>query len=256
MFRTKNYAHSIILILALLLLRPAFAASEVEIATSLGNFIVELNDERAPRTVDNFLSYVNSGFYNGTTFHRVIDGFMIQGGGFSPNLIQKPTNSPIPSEAQNGLKNQAFSISAARAAGPDTATSQFFINLKDNPGLDYPNAGGNGYTVFGRITSGFETLDAIRKSPTSTALTSTGVSLRDVPITPIIITSVKIISSPRGSGIAQSSPATGNTTGLNKTVTSVGSSPINIDNAKSKCDDLGFKRGTEPYGKCVLSLSK
>ena len=147
----------------------AIAGPKVEFKTNVGSFVVELDSVKAPKTTANFLNYVNSGFYNGTIFHRVIDGFMIQGGGFTADLVQKPTNSPVASEAQNGLKNQTYTIAMARTADPDSATAQFFINVKDNEGLNYPNAMGNGYTVFGKVISGTQTIDAIRKIPTMIA---------------------------------------------------------------------------------------
>ena len=118
----------------------AHAGPKVEFKTNQGNFVVDLESDRAPKTVNNFLGYVKSGFYNGTVFHRVINGFMVQGGGFTPELVQKPTQAPVVSEAQNGLKNQNYTIAMARTSDPDSATAQFYINVKDNPGLDYPNA--------------------------------------------------------------------------------------------------------------------
>ena len=141
----------------------AHAGSKVEFKTNQGNFVVDLESDRAPKTVNNFLGYVKSGFYNGTVFHRVINGFMVQGGGFTPELVQKPTQAPVVSEAQNGLKNQNYTIAMARTSDPDSATAQFYINVKDNPGLDYPNAMGNGYTVFGRVISGQATIDKINR---------------------------------------------------------------------------------------------
>ncbi len=126
----------------------SYAGPKVEFKTNLGNFVVDLDSDKAPKTVNNFLAYVKSGFYNGTVFHRVINGFMVQGGGFTTELVQKPTQSPVVSEAQNGLKNQIYTIAMARTSDPDSATAQFYINVKDNPGLDFPNAMGNGYTVF------------------------------------------------------------------------------------------------------------
>ena len=147
----------------------AIAGPKVEFKTTMGNFVVELDDVKAPKTTANFLNYVKSGFYNGTIFHRVIDGFMIQGGGFTPDLVQKPTDAPVASEANNGLKNNTYTIAMARTSDPDSATAQFFINVKDNEGLNYPNAMGNGYTVFGKVISGTQTIDAIRKVPTMVA---------------------------------------------------------------------------------------
>ena len=140
---------SLVLVAACITSQAVLAGPQVEFKTTLGSFVVELDDVKAPKTTANFLNYVKSGFYNGTIFHRVIDGFMIQGGGFTQDLNQKPTDAPVVSEAQNGLKNQVYTIAMARTSDPDSATAQFFINVKDNQGLDYPNAMGNGYTVFG-----------------------------------------------------------------------------------------------------------
>ena len=152
-----------------------------------------LDSEKAPKTSANFLNYVKSGFYNGTIFHRVIDGFMIQGGGFTQDLNQKPTDAPVVSEAQNGLKNQVYTIAMARTSDPDSATAQFFINVKDNQGLDYPNAMGNGYTVFGKVISGAQTIDAIRKVPTTVAPTPKMGRMSDVPSKTVIIESATIL---------------------------------------------------------------
>ena len=159
----------------------------------MGNFTVEVDTDKAPKTSANFLNYVKTGFYNGTIFHRVIDGFMIQGGGFTQDLNQKPTDAPVASEAQNGLKNLTYSIAMARTSDPDSATAQFFINVKDNQGLDYPNAMGNGYTVFGKVISGNQTIDAIRKVPTMVAPTPRMGRMSDVPSKLVIIESATIL---------------------------------------------------------------
>jgi peptidyl-prolyl cis-trans isomerase A (cyclophilin A) len=166
----------------------AFAGPKVEFKTSMGNFVVELDDVKAPKTTANFLSYVKSGFYNGTIFHRVIDGFMIQGGGFTADMKQKPTNAPVASEAQNGLQNQIYTIAMARTSDPDSATAQFFINVKNNEALNYPNAMGNGYTVFGKVISGSATIDAIKLLPT----TRVG-PMSDVPVKTVTIESATIL---------------------------------------------------------------
>ena len=171
----------------------ALAGPKVEFKTTLGNFVVELDDVKAPKTTANFLKYVNSGFYNGTIFHRVIDGFMIQGGGFTPDLAQKQTDAPVASEAQNGLKNNVYTIAMARTSDPDSATSQFFINVNNNQGLDYPNAMGNGYTVFGKVISGTQTIDAIRKVPTMVAPAPRVGRMADVPTKTVIIESATIL---------------------------------------------------------------
>ena len=173
--------------------QAAFAGPKVEFKTTMGNFVVELDDVKAPKTTANFLNYVKSGFYNGTIFHRVIDGFMIQGGGFTPDLVQKPTDAPVVSEAQNGLKNNTYTIAMARTFDPDSATSQFFINVKDNAALDYPNAMGNGYTVFGKVISGTQTIDAIRKVPTMVAPAPRMGRMADVPSKTVIIESATIL---------------------------------------------------------------
>ena len=171
----------------------AIAGPKVEFKTTMGNFVVELDDVKAPKTTANFLNYVKSGFYNGTIFHRVIDGFMIQGGGFTTDLVQKPTDAPVASEANNGLKNNTYTIAMARTSDPDSATAQFFINVKDNEGLNYPNAMGNGYTVFGRVISGTQTIDAIRKVPTMVAPAPRIGRMADVPTKPVVIESASII---------------------------------------------------------------
>ncbi len=170
----------------------SYAGPKVEFKTNLGNFVVDLDSDKAPKTVNNFLAYVKSGFYNGTVFHRVINGFMVQGGGFTTELLQKPTQPPVVSEAQNGLKNQIYTIAMARTSDPDSATAQFYINVKDNPGLDFPNAMGNGYTVFGKVISGTQTIDKIKQVPTGVASTPRG-RMADVPNTPVVIESVTIL---------------------------------------------------------------
>ena len=170
----------------------SYAGPKVEFKTNLGNFVVDLDSDKAPKTVNNFLAYVKSGFYNGTLFHRVINGFMVQGGGFTTDLVQKPTQPPVVSEAQNGLKNQIYTIAMARTSDPDSATAQFYINVKDNPGLDFPNAMGNGYTVFGKVISGTQTIDKIKLVPTGVASTPRG-RMADVPNTPVVIESATIL---------------------------------------------------------------
>lgn len=165
----------------------------VKMTTNQGDIIISLDAAKAPKTVANFLAYVNDGFFDGTIFHRVIDGFMIQGGGFTADLNQKPTNAPVASEAQNGLKNNAYTIAMARTSDPDSATAQFFINVKDNTGLDYPNAMGNGYTVFGKVISGTQTIDAIRKIPTMVAPAPRMGRMADVPSKTVTIESVTIL---------------------------------------------------------------
>jgi len=158
---------------------------QVTMVTSKGTIKIELDKEKAPVTVENFVSYVNSGHYNKTIFHRVIDKFMIQGGGFDEKMTQKSTKSPIKTEASNGLKNVRGSIAMARTNDVNSATSQFFINLVDNSFLDYPNNGG--YTVFGKVVDGMSVVDDIAKVKTG-SFSMHG----DVPLKPIIIESAKV----------------------------------------------------------------
>ena len=160
--------------------------------TGYGVITLELDAEKAPKSTENFLAYVNKGHYNNTVFHRVIPGFMVQGGGFEPGMNQKPTDKPIDNEANNGLKNDRYTVAMARTNDPHSATAQFYINVKDNPGLDYPNAMGNGYTVFGRVISGQATIDKIKQTPTGIASTPRG-RMADVPNTPVVIESATIL---------------------------------------------------------------
>lgn len=160
---------------------------KVTIETSKGNIELELDAAKAPTTVANFVSYVKKGHYDGLIFHRVIPGFMIQGGGFTPDMQQKAVDAPIKIESKNGLKNVRGSIAMARTSDPNSATSQFFINVKDNSNLDYPSFDGFGYTVFGMTTKGLDVVDAIVGVPT----TRKGPH-GDVPVEPITIKSVKI----------------------------------------------------------------
>jgi cyclophilin family peptidyl-prolyl cis-trans isomerase len=164
------------------------AGTKVNMETNLGTIVLELEDETAPATVDNFLQYVREGFYDGTVFHRVIDHFMIQGGGFTENFQQKSTRAPIRSEAKNGLHNVRGTIAMARTRDPHSATAQFFINVKDNAFLDYPGQDGWGYTVFGRVVAGMETVDKIRQLPTGPG----GPFTADVPQTPVIIKTITV----------------------------------------------------------------
>jgi cyclophilin family peptidyl-prolyl cis-trans isomerase len=167
------------------------ASPVVEIKTSMGTIKVELDDAKAPITVKNFLSYVDEGFYEGTVFHRVIDGFMIQGGGMTAKLMQKNTHPPIKNEAGNGLKNLKGAIAMARTNVVDSATAQFFINVVDNPFLDHKNETpqGFGYTVFGRVIEGMDVVDKIKK-----VRTGRKEGMDDVPVEPVVIESVKRLS--------------------------------------------------------------
>jgi peptidyl-prolyl cis-trans isomerase A (cyclophilin A) len=166
----------------------AQAAPSVQFQTSAGDFVIELNAEKAPKTVENFLQYVNDKHYEGTVFHRVIDGFMVQGGGFTVAMAQKPTRGPIPLEAANGLRNDRGTIAMARSGNPNSATAQFFVNVVDNPGLNAPQPDGFGYAVFGKVSSGMETIDKIRTLPTGNKA-----GMQNVPLTPITINSVRIL---------------------------------------------------------------
>ncbi|MFV8816848.1 peptidylprolyl isomerase [Haliea sp. E17] len=161
----------------------------ITIRTTFGEIKLELDAEKAPKTVANFLEYARSGFYDGTIFHRVINNFMIQGGGFDTDMSQKSTKAPIENEADNGLKNDFGTIAMARTMDPHSATAQFFINVKDNDFLNHTgkNAQGWGYAVFGRVVEGSEVLDKIRTVPT----TSKG-GHQDVPADPVIIESVTV----------------------------------------------------------------
>ena len=156
--------------------------------TNLGSFKIELDEKNAPITTKNFLDYVNSGFFNGTIFHRVINGFMIQGGGFTPDMEQKDTKPPIANESNNGLKNDAYTIAMARTSIPDSATSQFFINVANNDFLNYPAQDGFGYCVFGKVTEGMDTIDKIQNMATGNHPNGH----QDVPIEAIIIEEVSV----------------------------------------------------------------
>ncbi len=161
---------------------------KVKLATSMGDIVVELNPEKAPKTVENFLQYVNDKHYDGTIFHRVMNGFMIQGGGFTPDMKQKPTRAPIPLEAKNGLKNDTYTIAMARTGNPDSATSQFFNNVKNNDSLNAPSPDGHGYAVFGKVVSGTEVVDKIKAVATGNAGPH-----QNVPTTPVVINSASVV---------------------------------------------------------------
>lgn len=154
----------------------------IRFTTNMGVFDVELNEAAAPKTCENFLSYVRSGFYNGTIFHRVISGFMIQGGGFEPGLKQKQTKAPIENEANNGLKNDKYTIAMARTNEPHSATSQFFINVADNDFLNHtsPTSRSWGYAVFGKVVSGTDVIDAIARVRTASRSWYGDVPVEDV----------------------------------------------------------------------------
>jgi peptidyl-prolyl cis-trans isomerase A (cyclophilin A) len=167
----------------------AGANPQVLMKTSLGEIVIELYPEKAPKTVENFLKYVDDGFYAGLIFHRVIGNFMIQGGGFDKDMKQKPTRDPIPLESRSGLKNDAGTIAMARTSVPDSATSQFFINTVNNASLNHPNPDGNGYAVFGKVVSGMETVEKIAKVKTGRSGPH-----GDVPTDPVLIESVSRVA--------------------------------------------------------------
>ena len=158
------------------------ACNTVKLTTSMGPITIELNREKAPNTVENFVKYVQAGHYSGTIFHRVIGTFMIQGGGFTRDMQQKPTNAPIKLESKNGLKNEPYTIAMARTSNPDSATSQFFINVVDNAMLNYADDMKPGYAVFGKVTAGQDTVDKIK-----TVQTTTMGMHQNVPASPVVI---------------------------------------------------------------------
>jgi len=165
-------------------------AQKVRLDTSMGEIVIELDAAKAPKSVANFIEYVKAGHYNGTIFHRVIPNFMIQGGGFDPEMNQKPTRAPIPLESKNGLTNLRGSVAMARTNVPDSATAQFFINLKDNAFLDSANTpDGTGYAVFGKVVSGMDVVDKIWAVPTGNKGPH-----QNVPVTPVIIRKASVES--------------------------------------------------------------
>ena len=162
----------------------------VKLHTNFGTITIDLNAEKAPVTVENFLQYVKDGFYNNTVFHRVIDGFMLQGGGFEPGMNEKPTREQIKNEADNGLKNDKYTVAMARTPNPHSASSQFFINVADNSFLNYTSSTpqGWGYCVFGKVVEGQEVVDQIRKVKTGNKA-----GHQDVPVEDVIIESAEIV---------------------------------------------------------------
>lgn len=166
----------------------------VEIKTNKGMIVVELNKEKAPKSVENFLKYVKDKFYDDTIFHRVIDNFMIQGGGFKDDLSEKDTKDPIKNEADNGLKNDKYTIAMARTSDPHSATAQFYINVKDNGALNYreKTAGGWGYAVFGKVTKGSDVVDKIKSVKTAVKNTPGGMPMDDVPLEVVKIESIRL----------------------------------------------------------------
>ena len=179
-------------VLALALVHAGCAfAQTVEVKTNLGAMTIELAPDKAPATVENFLRYVQDGFYQGTIFHRVIPGFMIQGGGFTQEYAQKPTRDPVRNEANNGLRNLTGTIAMARTSNPHSATAQFFINVVDNAFLDHtaPTGRGWGYCVFGRVTKGMEVVEAIAALPTGAG----GPFPSDVPRKSVVIEDIRVV---------------------------------------------------------------
>lgn len=170
--------------------KPNRAKPMIKLQTNFGPITLELDAKAAPETVANFIQYVRDGHYNGTIFHRVIDGFMVQGGGFTPDMEQKATRAPIKNEADNGLKNVAYSIAMARTPNPDSASSQFFINISNNDFLNFrePSAQGYGYCVFGRVSAGQDTVDRIRK-----VRTGMRAGHQDVPVENVMIESAEVV---------------------------------------------------------------
>ncbi|MBN1982933.1 MAG: peptidyl-prolyl cis-trans isomerase [Chitinivibrionales bacterium] len=178
---------------AFLCSQPSFGQQtnpKVSMETSKGTIVIELYSQKAPATVKNFLSYVESGFYNGTIFHRVIKGFMIQGGGMTPDMNEKQTKAPIQNEADNGLKNQVYTLAMARTSDPHSATAQFFINTVDNASLNFSSKDmrGWGYCVFGKVIKGMEVIKTIENEPTGPK----GMH-EDVPVTPVLIQNVTVV---------------------------------------------------------------
>jgi peptidyl-prolyl cis-trans isomerase A (cyclophilin A) len=166
----------------------AQTSPQVELKTSLGAIVLELDAAKAPKTVANFLQYVNSKHYDGTVFHRVMDGFMIQGGGFTADMQQKPTQAPIPLEARNGLKNDKYTVAMARTGDPNSATAQFFINVANNASLNAPQPDGHGYAVFGKVVRGTDVVDKIRAVATG----NRGMH-QNVPTTAVTIVSARVL---------------------------------------------------------------
>jgi peptidyl-prolyl cis-trans isomerase A (cyclophilin A) len=161
---------------------PALA-DKVRLATTAGDIVLDLDREKAPKSVENFVQYVKTGHYDGTIFHRVIPSFMVQGGGMKPDMSEKPKRPPIPLESRNGLQNLRGTVAMARTMDPNSATAQFFINVVDNAFLDQPNSrDGNGYAVFGRVVEGMDVVDKISAVPTASAG-----PYQNVPVTPVLI---------------------------------------------------------------------
>lgn len=190
-YRSRLIAPIVALAGTVLLTQTVHAAQtpRVELTTTEGKIVVQLEPSRAPQTVKNFLTYVNEGFYKGTIFHRVIGTFMIQGGGFTEDMVQKETHSPIPLESRNGLSNDKYTIAMARTSYPHSATSQFFINVADNFFLNADRAqDGQGYAVFGQVVDGTDTVDKIAGVQTTVKN-----NMSDVPVKPVVILDAKVL---------------------------------------------------------------
>lgn len=182
----------LVLLATMLIAAPSLAQNtRVEIATNLGVIVLELDDKKAPKSVANFVQYVKDGHYNGTIFHRVIDGFMIQGGGFDKDMNQKPTRAPIENEAGNGLKNDNGTVAMARTPNPHSASAQFFINVKNNDFLNFrePSPQGFGYAVFGKVVAGMDVVEKITKVATGNAG-----GHQNVPREPIVIDKARVLT--------------------------------------------------------------
>ena len=182
-FDFSRWSSAWVVALALLGASPMVQAQKVKLATTAGDIVIELDAAKAPKTVDNFVEYVKAGHYNGTVFHRVIENFMIQGGGMTADMKEKSTRTPIALESRNGLNNERGSVAMARTSDPNSATAQFFINVKDNESLNAARSrDGNGYAVFGKVVAGMDVVDKIRNVPTG----SKGPH-QNVPIEPVTI---------------------------------------------------------------------
>lgn len=175
-----KHAVTIVALMATLAGAPASAQQKVRLQTSMGDVVLELDASKAPKTVDNFLQYVKAGHYDGTVFHRVIPNFMVQGGGFTADMVQKPTRAAIPLESRNGLANTRGTVAMARTSVPDSATAQFFINVVDNLPLD---SYGGGYAVFGKVVQGMDVVDRIKAVPTA----DRGPAFANLPVTDVVI---------------------------------------------------------------------
>lgn len=188
-YSRRSFIHMLAALSMASVLHTANAADtpHVVLKTDMGDIELELYPEKAPKTVANFLQYVKSGHYNGTIFHRVIDNFMIQGGGFDKDMRQKPTGTTVENEAKNGLRNQSYTIAMARTRDPHSASAQFFINTNNNSFLDYPGQDGWGYAVFGKVVKGMDVVDRIK----AVATTNRGMH-QNVPEKPVVIESASV----------------------------------------------------------------